>query len=173
MFAAGKVKNNKTHNKTHNKRHKKLNKNNNNKQQDNTTKQVTVGLVHANWCGHCQHLMPEWNKMEHNIKNDQKLNKKCDIVKIESENISNELPKYENMINEKIPIEGYPTIFLIKNRHIEKYGGERNAEAIGGWVAGAVNGHVGGKPHEKTRKTTRKSSKKCKSCKSINLFKLW
>jgi len=169
MFAAGKVKNNKTHSK----KHKKLHNNNNNKQQDNTTKTVTVGLVHANWCGHCQHLMPEWNKMENNIKNDPKLNTKCEIVKIESENISNELPKYENMINEKIPVDGYPTIFLIKDKKIEKYGGQRSAAAIGGWIAGAVNGHIGGKSNVKTKKTARKSSKKCKSCKSFNLFKLW
>lgn len=162
MFAAGRVKNNKTHIK----KHKKV--------QHNINKPVTVGLVHANWCGHCQHLMPEWNKMEHNIKNDPKLNTKCDIVKIESENISNELPKYENMINEKIPVDGYPTIFLIKDKKIEKYGGERSAEALGGWVAGAVNGHIGGKKNVKTRKTSRKNSKKgCKTCKTFNLFKLW
>jgi thiol-disulfide isomerase/thioredoxin len=158
MITAGKSKNSKTKSKTIKKQHKK---------QHNTPRAV-VGLVHANWCGHCQHLMPEWNKMENNIKNDPKLNTKCNIVKIESEHVNNELPKYENMINEKIPVEGYPTIFLIKNKRIEKYGGERSAEALRGWVAGAVNGHVGGK----TRKQTRKSSKKnCKSCN--NFFKLW
>lgn len=142
----------------------------------NNTPGVVVGLVHANWCGHCQHLMPEWDKMEHNIKNDHKLNTKCNIVKIESEHVNNELPKYENMINQKIPVDGYPTIFLIKNRQIEKYGGERSANALENWVAGAVNGvtHYGGKKHAKTRKTSRKSSKPgCKSCKKINIFKLW
>jgi thiol-disulfide isomerase/thioredoxin len=160
MFAAGRVK--KNHSQTN---HKKINKN---------KKHVTVGLVHANWCGHCQHLMPEWDKMENNIKNNPKLNTNCNIVKIESENISNELPKYEKMINGKIPVDGYPTIFLIKDNKIEKYTGERNAEAIGGWVAGAVNGQHGGKKHAKTRKTSRKSSKKgCKSCKKYNIFKLW
>jgi thiol-disulfide isomerase/thioredoxin len=169
MIRAGKAKNNKTHKKRDKKLHKKTYIKKNNKQQ-HINKQVTVGLVHANWCGHCQHLMPEWNKMEHNIKNDQKLNKKCDIVKIDSEHVNNELPKYENMINQKIPVEGYPTIFLIKNKQIEKYGGERTAEALGGWVAGAVNGHVGGK---KTIKTRKNSKKGCKSCKTLNLFKLW
>jgi len=180
MITAGKAKNNKAH-KTYKKGHKKEDKKEdkklhniiNDKVQDNTVKPVTVGLVHANWCGHCQHLMPEWDKMENNIKNDPKLNTKCDIVKIESENYNKEIPKYENMINQSIPVEGYPTIFLIKNRHIEKYGGDRTAEAISGWIAGAVNGHVGGKSNMKTKKTGRKSSKKCKSCKSFNLFKLW
>jgi thiol-disulfide isomerase/thioredoxin len=180
MITAGKSKNNKTNKKGHKKGHKKGDKKLHNKtyikkndKVQHINKPVTVGLVHANWCGHCQHLMPEWDKMENNIKNDPKLNKNCDIVKIESENYNKEIPKYENMINQSIPVEGYPTIFLIKNRHIEKYGGERSAEAIGGWVAGAVNGHIGGKPNIKTKKTVRKSSKKCKSCKSINLFKLW
>jgi thiol-disulfide isomerase/thioredoxin len=165
MFAAGKSK--KSHKKTLHK-----------KRQDSTKKPVTVGLVHANWCGHCQSLMPEWDKMEHNIKNNPKLDTKCNVVKIESQDINNELPKYESMINEKIPVDGYPTIFLIKNNKMEKYDGERSSKAIGGWVAGAINGHVGGKKHAKTRKTStmklRKASKQnCKSCKKFNLFKLW
>jgi len=164
MITAGKSKNSKTKSKTIKKQHKKQLK-----KQHNTPRAV-VGLVHANWCGHCQHLMPEWNKMENNIKNDPKLNTKCNIVKIESEHVKNELPKYENMINEKISVDGYPTIFLIKNNKIEKYGGDRSAEALGGWVAGAVNGYIGGKKHVKTRKS---SKKKCKSCKSFNIFKLW
>ena len=156
MITAGKSKNSKTKSKTPN---KKIN-----------NKNVTVGLIHANWCGHCQHLMPEWNKMEHNIKNNPKLSANCEIVKIESEHLKNELPKYENMINEKISVDGYPTIFLIKNNKIEKYSGDRSSEALGGWVAGAVNGYTGGKKHVKTRKS---SKKKCKSCKSVNIFKLW
>jgi thiol-disulfide isomerase/thioredoxin len=165
MITAGKNKNSKTKSKTIKKQHKKQHK------QKNNTPRAVVGLVHANWCGHCQHLMPEWNKMENNIKNDPKLNTKCNIVKIESEHVNNELPKYENMINEKIPVEGYPTIFLIKNKRIEKYGGERSAEALGGWVAGAVNPQNGGKNHAKTSKKSSKTG--CKSCKKMNFFKLW
>jgi len=161
MITAGKTKNSKTKSKTKSKTIKK---------QHNTPRAV-VGLVHANWCGHCQHLMPEWNKMENNIKNDPKLNTKCNIVKIESENVNNELPKYENMINEKIPVEGYPTIFLIKNKQIEKYGGERTAEALREWVASSVNPQKGGKKHAKTSKKSSKTG--CKSCKKMNFFKLW
>lgn len=162
MFSAGRSK--KLHTRSNNP-NKKINKNKN---------KVIVCLVHANWCGHCQHLMPEWNKMEQNIKNDSKINSKCEIVKIESENIQNELPKYERLINDKIQVEGYPSIFLIKDRKIEKYNGERTATALGGWVAGATNGHFGGKKTMKTRKTKRKSSKKnCKSCKSFSLFNKW
>uniref|UniRef100_A0A6C0DEP6 Thioredoxin domain-containing protein n=1 Tax=viral metagenome TaxID=1070528 RepID=A0A6C0DEP6_9ZZZZ len=166
MITAGRVEKkrpyNKSHKKPHHKRiHHKI---------FNASKQVVVCLVHANWCGHCQHLMPEWNKMEHNIKNNPKLSSNCKIVKIESEYVNKELPKYENMIKQKIQVEGYPTIFLIKGGQIQKYEGERTAEQIGGWVASEVNRHVGGK----TRKQMRKPSKKnCKSCKSFNMFKLW
>ena len=142
-----------------------------NKKTNKNKNKVIVCLVHANWCGHCQHLMPEWNKMEQNIKSDPKINSKCEIVKIESENIQNELPKYERLINDKIQVEGYPSIFLIKNNKIEKYNGERTATAIGGWVTGATNRQLGGKKNMKTRKTKRKSSKKnCKSCKSFSFF---
>jgi hypothetical protein len=71
-------------------------------------------------------------------------------------------------------VEGYPTIFLIKDKKLEKYGGERTTDALERWIKGALNIHEGGKKQEKTRKTSRKNSKKgCKSCKSFNIFKLW
>jgi len=180
MITAGRVEKNKTnkiqkinktkkHNKPHIKRHEGV-------QNKNMKKPVIVGLVHANWCGHCQHLMPEWNKMEQHIKNDPKLSKKCDIVKIESEHVNNEIPKYENIIKKEIRVDGYPTIFLIEGGQLKTYGGERTAEALGGWVAGAVNSYFGGKKNTKksSRKSSKRSSKRSsKPCKSCNVFKFW
>jgi thiol-disulfide isomerase/thioredoxin len=142
---------------------------------------VIVGLVHANWCGHCQHLMPEWNKMEDSISKNSKLNNKCKIIKIESEHVNEELPKYAEMTkNKNIPVEGYPTIFMIKtDRNVEMYGGERTAEALEKWVAGAVGANInnrnfygGKKTKTKIKKHTRISKKHCNSCKK-NIFKFW
>jgi len=142
---------------------------------------VIVGLVHANWCGHCKQLMPEWNRMEENISKNPKINNMCKIVKIESEHINEELPKYSEMTQQKnIPVQGYPTIFMIKqNRMIDMYGGERNAEALERWISQATINQNGGKKsktrkNRKNRKTPKKTSKNsCKSCKKINIFKFW
>jgi len=141
---------------------------------------VIVGLVHANWCGHCKQLMPEWNRMEENISKNQKINNMCKIVKIESEHINEELPKYTEMTKRKnIPVQGYPTIFMIKqNRMVDMYGGERSAEALEQWISDATINQNGGKKTKrntrKNRKTSKKTSKNgCKSCKKINIFKLW
>ena len=142
-------------------------------------KPVIVGLVHANWCGHCQHLMPEWNKMEENVSKNPKLNNKCKIIKIESEHINKELPKYAKMTQQKnIPVQGYPTIFMIKkNRMVDMYGGERSSGALEQWIGDAVNGgynpgFYGGKK-SKSRKNRKTSKNHCKSCKKINIFKFW
>ena len=141
-------------------------------------KPVIIGLVHANWCGHCQHLMPEWNKMEDNISKNSKLNNKCKIIKIESEHVNEELPKYAEMTKQKnIQVEGYPTIFMIKkDRMVEMYGGERSAEALEKWIADAVGANntsfYGGKK-SKTRKNTKSSKKQCNSCKKNSFFKFW
>jgi len=146
-------------------------------------KPVVVGLVYADWCGHCKQLEPEWKKMKQNILN-SKLSKKCEIVDIESKTVDKILPKYAKMTKENnIPVEGYPTIFLIKNGMLEKYGGQREANALGTWVAGAVNSHMNGgrrfshtRKHRKSLKHSMKSKRGCKSCKSINIFKyskLW
>ena len=31
-------------------------------------KKILIGKVYANWCGHCQHLKPEWLKMKKELK---------------------------------------------------------------------------------------------------------
>lgn len=175
----------KLHKNLHKNLHKKSRKFNNNKNQ------VIVGLVHAEWCGHCQQLMPEWKIMEENISTDSKLNKKCKIVKIESQYVDAELPKYAKMTKERnIPVEGYPTIFLIKNHILQKYTGERNHENLKNWVEHSVHGgsnfennqstndsandiNLGGKKTNKTRKNRRTSKKGCSSCNKKNFFHFW
>lgn len=146
-------------------------------------KKPIVLLLHASWCGHCQRLMPEWEKMENEI-HSSPLNGKVEIVKIESENMDAELPKYKAMTqNKNIPMEGYPTIAMIRGGNVITYGGERSAENIKNWIqsggqaqmGGKAQGQMGGKA--KANKTIRRKKTKrsrCKSCKSgfvFNFFK--
>lgn len=88
-----------------------------------------IGKIYANWCGHCQSLKPEWNKMKSLIKKDANIQ----IVEIE-ENENDKL----NQLKKRYPhiqINGYPTIFKIPpNKQIEYYTGDRLAFDMKKWV---------------------------------------
>ena len=95
---------------------------------------VTVGLIYASWCGHCQALKPEWKKM--------KKGKKCHFIEIEDSDRQKDL-KIANinkrLIGEKLSVSGFPTIFKIKGGKIEYYQGERSAGAMQTWISGGSN----------------------------------
>jgi thiol-disulfide isomerase/thioredoxin len=136
-----------------------------------------VLLLHATWCGHCQQLMPEWERMESEI-NSSPLRDKVEIVKIESADMDAKLPKYKAMTHRKdIPMQGYPTIAMIHGGNVKTYGGERSSEKIKTWISSGGkstdNSMFGGKKkqNKKSRRKGRKSG--CKSCKSGFLFNLF
>lgn len=136
------------------------------------SKKPVVLLLHASWCGHCQRLMPEWEKMENEIQSpEHMLHGKVDIVKIESEDMDAELQKYKAMTHKHdIPMEGYPTIAMIRGGTVQTYGGERTASNISKWIASGGQVQMGGKKR-KTKSRGKKSRKSgCKSCKSGFLF---
>jgi thiol-disulfide isomerase/thioredoxin len=88
-----------------------------------------IGKIYANWCGHCQALKPEWNKMKSLIKKDANI----EIVEIE-ENENEKL----NKLKERFPqlqINGYPTVFKIHpNKQIEYYTGNRLSFDMKKWA---------------------------------------
>jgi thiol-disulfide isomerase/thioredoxin len=94
---------------------------------------VVLCLVYANWCVHCAHLKPEWDKMEESLKTQHAFQDE-QIVKIED----SDPHKYEkiNQIHPNISIEGYPTIFKKYSNpsSVEYYRGERNANALQNWA---------------------------------------
>jgi thiol-disulfide isomerase/thioredoxin len=91
---------------------------------------IVVGKVYANWCGHCQMLAPEWEKMKKAA-----AGKKIHFVEIEESAIDAKKSAVESQIGGIIEVNGFPTIFKSAKRgHIEYFQGDRNAEAMLQWA---------------------------------------
>ena len=117
------------------------------KKMDNVKKPNAVILVFSESCGHCVALMPEWKKLEMEVKRDHRLKSQpeCYISKVESQNAS--------MFPEMQPetIRGVPTIkFLnegVLSGDYEEASQPRNAENILNWI------------HSKLKNKTKNKSK--------------
>ena len=84
---------------------------------------------YATWCGHCNDMKEEWNKLDNNHPEGIKLGK------IESSN----MPNYNKSMGEK-ELLGYPTLRLYdKGNLIKEYEGERNYESIYNFVDSYLN----------------------------------
>lgn len=77
-------------------------------------KNPTLLLFHADWCGHCQRLMPNFDKFARNI-NRNKLN----IIKFNADN--------DQQYIKSFGINGFPTILLHepKTNKFLTYNGDR------------------------------------------------
>ena len=99
-------------------------------------KPIIVGLIHANWCGHCQTLMPVWDQMVKLIKG----NKIFHIVKIESSDADKDarmahINSKLSASSPKLEANGFPTIFKVKNGNLEYYNQEREVVAMRKWFS--------------------------------------
>jgi thiol-disulfide isomerase/thioredoxin len=104
----------------------------------NADKKAVVVLIHANWCGHCQRLEPEWNTMKDSL--DIAVKQKIIFEEIESEELDTKLPMVSKTYMNGKPLEyrGFPTIGSIRNGKFEMYGGGRSSAELLGWVRGLV-----------------------------------
>ena len=73
-------------------------------------------LFKAEWCGHCKHFLPIWEK----ISNDSNLNISFKIF--DSEKNKKEIKEYN--------IDGFPTIMYKFNDKLIEYTGSRDVESI-------------------------------------------
>jgi len=84
-------------------------------------------LFHAEWCGHCKKLMPEWDKASEEVKAME--NENVMLVKVECGNPKKD-ETHADVMN-KYNIKGYPTIisFDESGQHSE-YNGERTKSGM-------------------------------------------
>ena len=95
---------------------------------------ITVGLIHASWCGHCIALQPEWKQMKKGLRGSN-----CQFLEIEdSDKHKDRKISHVNsrLKGEKLVANGYPTIFKISGGNLQYYQGARSAPALQQWVKG-------------------------------------
>ncbi len=113
----------------------------------NPTGNILVGLVYADWCGHCQQMKPEWAKMKEELSPMRNI----DVVEINSDDMPSALDRVRDRYGfEMEQPQGYPHIFRWNGGpNVNTYEGARTASAMKGWAkmgGKAVGGKaVGGK----------------------------
>ena len=85
----------------------------------NSKQNGVIVLFYGNWCGHCHHMMPEWDKFMRKNKDN-----KIKIMKIESSN---------EPVMRKHEIRGFPTIRYLPNglkdkKHVEFQGSRHHTD---------------------------------------------
>ena len=98
-----------------------------------SSKPITIGLVYAEWCGHCQSLKPIWKQLKHSLSSKKKFN----IFELEDsdKNKDSKLKSVNKKINGgSLQVNGFPTLFKISNGKVEYYNGERNLDALLKWA---------------------------------------
>ena len=122
-----------------------------------SAKPTIIGLIYANWCGHCQALKPEWDMFKRNLKMDKKLANKCGIFEVEDGDAMKDtkIKKISKKVKGgELQVNGFPTLFKISGGNIEYYNGERNATSLLDWAK--LSNQNGGKTR-KNRKTMKLS----------------
>lgn len=83
-------------------------------------------LFHADWCGHCQTLKPEWERLKGMVSGFA-----LALNELEHTTLAfigrKDLAPYCN-------VAGYPTLMMFKGQGRSQYAGPRTAEAIRDWL---------------------------------------
>jgi thiol-disulfide isomerase/thioredoxin len=105
-----------------------------------TTPKIIVGKIYAEWCGHCQTLAPEWEKMKVELKPHTSV--EIHDINNESTDATQRIQSLNDMYlkssTKKVVANGFPTIFMIKNGEVIDYTGNRTKDAMVSWVTAAT-----------------------------------
>ena len=130
------------------------------KHQPKPTAKTIIGVVHANWCGQCTSLMPNWIDMKDQLRN---MNTITVLSIEESENSQSRInhinSTYLKNSHQKLQVDGYPTIFKITNKGVlEYYNGTREVSDLIKWAKMGVNKTLGGKSRKNKKKVHNKTT---------------
>jgi len=112
---------------------------------------IIVGKVYANWCGHCHHLKPEWNKLKNMVPKGR-----VQFIEIE-ESESAKRANFEKKIKASLNVSGFPTIFKVQfGKPVEYYTGKRTADAMRAWILRNSNRKTQRRPMKNLRNKSQK-----------------
>lgn len=121
--------------------------------QQNAPSVVVVGKIFAHWCGHCQTLLPEWEKLVRAIDTKQKINKftntKYKFVEIEQSEQEAGIARVNHLYlvntGHSLAIQGgFPTLFKITDGTLEYYNGPRTYLEMLRWYMSHSSKEKGG-----------------------------
>jgi thiol-disulfide isomerase/thioredoxin len=134
---------------------------------------IVIGKIHAKWCPHCVHLVPEWKKMKMDIK--KQLGHKYNIVftdieqSVEKINVDKINNRFLTHSNEKLAVQnGYPTIFKIDGGKLEYFAGKRTALELTNWYSNGLSHQISHHNHINT--PSHSNNHKSRTRKSRNLY---
>ena len=109
---------------------------------------------HADYCGHCKAMEPEWDKVKSAI-SDMKNKQVIDVEHSAIEHVPMHLKK---------DVDGYPTIRALTNKGKESYSysGPRDADAIVPWFKSMTPQSGGKRSSRKSRKSRKRRMKRVK-----------
>lgn len=123
---------------------------------------MIVGKVYANWCGHCQDLIPKWAALKDNMSNSN-----VEFVEFEEADVDGR--NAFEATHKPIEVNGYPTIFKIKpDGPVEYYNGSRTPEDMEQWILPSkktfrrIKKQTNKKQTRQTRQTNIKQTKQTK-----------
>lgn len=125
---------------THKYRNRTLNRShkNNRTRKIMSKPKIIIGKVYASWCGHCVELSKIWPEVIKSVKASMPTKNDVRFVSIEETGLDNKLKhfykKYHISESEKVKVNGYPTIFKIKDSKISYFEGERNTDSLKNWI---------------------------------------
>jgi hypothetical protein len=134
--------------------HKKSPKQHTKRREQRPAEHVVVGKIYANWCGHCTALIPEWRKMRVALARASNPRKTTySFVEIEQQEMDKKIPHVNAKFLAGSPNQlklngGFPTIFSIRNGHLEYYEGPRTHADLYKWFNRSKNNHTESRRHK-------------------------
>jgi len=110
-----------------------------------TSQEPIMIVVYAKWCGHCQQMFKQWNKLS------KQVDGKSKVYVIESDDYTDK------------DIDGYPDVRIVKIGSAKSYTGGRDVQSMKNALLGSLGGkrrrtgRLGGRVRKVSKRTFRRN----------------